>query len=105
MSQRHRVGLQHSDRSCPTERVVDEDAMFSFRFRIERASHVMPELRPIVLAEDNANDGEEVLDYLYQRNTNVGWPAKHPALILLDLKMPKVDGIEVLRTIKGDPVL
>ena len=43
-------------------------------------------------------DGEEALDFLF--NSHV---AKTPKLILLDLKMPKVDGIEVLRKIKSDP--
>jgi two-component system response regulator len=49
------------------------------------------------------NDGEEALDFLYCRGKYIGRPNRHPKLILLDLKMPKVDGIEVLRQIKGDP--
>jgi CheY-like chemotaxis protein len=49
-----------------------------------------------------ARDGAEALDYLYQRNKFAARPAGHPAVILLDLKMPKIDGIEVLRTIKAD---
>jgi CheY-like chemotaxis protein len=88
---------------------------------------VITEIRTILLAEDNANDveltlaalrahrianevvttrdGAETLDYLYKRNGYAGRASSNPALILLDLKMPKVDGIEVLRQVKGDPHL
>ncbi len=47
-------------------------------------------------------DGTEVLDYLYRRGEFAGRANGDPAVILLDLKMPKVDGLEVLRQIKGD---
>jgi CheY-like chemotaxis protein len=50
-------------------------------------------------------DGAEALDYLYRRGAFADRPHGHPAVVLLDLKMPKVDGIEVLRQIKGDPTL
>ncbi len=50
-------------------------------------------------------DGVEALDYLYQRGPFADRPPGLPAVMLLDLKMPKVDGLEVLRQIKGDPVL
>jgi len=88
---------------------------------------MIAELKHIVLAEDNANDveltltalrenrvinevvvvrdGEEALDYLYKRNRYADRPGGNPALVLLDLKMPKVDGIEVLRHVKADPAL
>jgi CheY-like chemotaxis protein len=81
----------------------------------------------ILLAEDNANDveltlaalrgnhvanevvvvrdGAEALDYLFRRQRFADRPADNPGLILLDLKMPKVDGIEVLRQVKSDPGL
>lgn len=84
-------------------------------------------VRTILLAEDNANDvaltltalrknnlandvvvvrdGAEALDYLYRRANFSDRPAAHPGLILLDLKMPKVDGIDVLRQIKSDGAL
>lgn len=85
---------------------------------------MIAELKRILLVEDNPNDieltlaafaehnlanevvvlrdGTEALDYLYGRgefrNRNNG----NPAFVLLDLKMPKVDGLEVLRQMKGD---
>ena len=50
-------------------------------------------------------DGEEALDYLYRRGPFAHRTDDQPGVILLDLKMPKVDGIEVLRQIKSDPKL
>ena len=47
-------------------------------------------------------DGEEALEYLFCRGQYAGRdPARPPKLVLLDIKMPKVDGIEVLRQVKG----
>lgn len=85
----------------------------------------MTELRTILLAEDNVNDveltlaalrqnrllndvvvvrdGAEALDFLYRRNQFSARPGGSPVVMLLDLKMPKVDGLEVLRQVKGDP--
>jgi CheY-like chemotaxis protein len=51
------------------------------------------------------NDGAEALDYMYRRGQFAGRTSAQPAVILLDLKMPKVGGLEVLRQIKGDPIL
>jgi CheY-like chemotaxis protein len=87
----------------------------------------MTELRPILLVEDSAKDvelvlgalkknkfanevvvardGAEALDYLHRRGRFEGLQAALPIVILLDLKMPKVDGLEVLRAVKGDPEL
>ncbi len=87
----------------------------------------MTELRTILLAEDNENDveltlaalrqnhianevvvvrdGAEAIDYLSRRNRHAERPHADPVLLLLDLKMPKVDGIEVLRHVKSDPKL
>ena len=50
-------------------------------------------------------DGADALDFLYRRGAFDGRPDGNPALVLLDLKMPKVDGLEVLRQIKGDDSL
>lgn len=83
------------------------------------------ETKPILIVEDNpddellllralkknnianpivvARDGVEALDYLLGRGQFEGRnPTDTPSLILLDLKLPKVDGFEVLRTIRGD---
>jgi CheY-like chemotaxis protein len=84
-------------------------------------------LKTILLAEDNqndvdltimalaeynlanniqvVNDGVEVLDYLRSKGRFEGRKPGYPAVIMLDLKMPRMDGIEVLRVIKADPDL
>ena len=54
----------------------------------------------------HVKDGQDALDYLYRRNDYTDpLSSPRPELILLDLRMPKVDGLEVLKTIKNDPVL
>ena len=84
----------------------------------------MADLRPILLVEDSpkdleltlaalekcqlaneivvARDGEEALDYLYARGCHADRPNGDPAVVLLDLKLPKIDGLEVLEQVKGD---
>jgi CheY-like chemotaxis protein len=52
-----------------------------------------------------ARDGQEALDYLYRRGQFSTRPNDNPAVILLDLKLPKVDGLEVLKQIKSDEQL
>lgn len=81
-------------------------------------------LRPVLLAEDNANDielilsafheaglaneivvtrdGHAAMDYLYRRGGYAGRTTAAPAVVLLDLKMPRMDGREVLRLIRED---
>jgi CheY-like chemotaxis protein len=49
-----------------------------------------------------ARDGKEALDYLYCRGDFNTRPNDNPAVMLLDLKLPKVDGLEVLQQIKSD---
>jgi CheY-like chemotaxis protein len=84
-------------------------------------------LKPILLVEDNpkdleltllalarsnlanevitVRDGAECLDYLFHRGAYAQRPNGHPAVVLLDLKLPKVDGLQVLEEIKKDPTL
>jgi DNA-binding response OmpR family regulator len=52
-----------------------------------------------------AGDGEEALDYLYRRGKFMARANGNPAVILLDLKLPKVDGLEVLQQIRSDEAL
>jgi len=50
-------------------------------------------------------DGEEALDYLYCRGSFKMRTSENPAVLLLDLKLPKIDGLEVLQQIKSDEKL
>ncbi len=52
-----------------------------------------------------ARDGAEALDYLHRRGRFEDRSGGNPLVVLLDLKMPKVDGLEVLRQMKTDPAL
>src|ERR1700754_5175983 len=52
-----------------------------------------------------ASDGEEALDYLYYRGKYQRRSGENPAVLLLDLKLPKIDGLEVLKTVKSDESL
>ncbi|TXN12163.1 response regulator [Methylobacterium sp. WL122] len=85
----------------------------------------MAGLKPILLVEDNPNDieltmaalessqlaneivicrdGAEALDWIYRRGPHEKRQKQDPAVVLLDLKLPKVDGLEVLAKVKGDP--
>ena len=47
-------------------------------------------------------DGQEALDYLYRREQFASRPEESPAVVLLDLKLPKVNGLEVLQQIRSD---
>lgn len=51
---------------------------------------------------DVVKDGAEAIDYLFRKGKFADRPDGHPVLVLLDIKMPKIDGIEVLRRIKAD---
>jgi len=55
---------------------------------------------------NHVKDGQAALDYLYQRDAySAPLSSPRPELILLDLRLPKVDGLEVLKIIKTDPAL
>lgn len=57
-------------------------------------------LNPLIVAED----GQEALDYLFGKGSYQGRdPSLVPALILLDLKLPKISGLDVLKRIRADP--
>ena len=85
----------------------------------------MADLRPILLVEDSphdleltlaalakcqlaneivvARDGAEALDWFERRGQFADQPPGDPAVVLLDLKLPKLDGLEVLKKVKQDP--
>jgi CheY-like chemotaxis protein len=87
----------------------------------------MTEIKRILLVEDNAKDveltltalahhhlanevivlrdGEQALQYLKQKGDFQSRPEGNPVVVLLDLKMPKVDGLEVLRQMRSEPKL
>ena len=52
-----------------------------------------------------ARDGQQAIDFLYSTGLHQAREPGNPILIMLDIKLPKVDGLEVLRRIKADPVL
>ncbi|MGH9445181.1 MAG: response regulator [Terriglobia bacterium] len=49
-----------------------------------------------------ARDGEEALDFLFCRGPHAGRDFSTPKVMLLDLKLPKIDGIEVLQAVRAD---
>ena len=59
--------------------------------------------KKLAYAIDVAEDGEEALDYLYKRNKFAIRENGNPCVILLDIKLPGMDGIEVLKHIRTDP--
>ncbi|CAN7368869.1 response regulator [Pseudoxanthomonas sp. LjRoot143] len=87
----------------------------------------MSDIRTILLAEDSladaemaidalreanlanpivhVEDGVEALDYLFRRGAHADRPEGMPSVLLLDIKMPRMDGLEVLKHIRGDDKL
>jgi CheY-like chemotaxis protein len=74
---------------------------------VRDAELILGALEPHQLASEVAHvrDGAEALDYLHRRGAYASRSDTQPILMLLDLKLPKVDGLEVLRQIKGDAAL
>ena len=68
---------------------------------VRRALAVNKFANQVVVVED----GEEALDYLYRRGKFHARRPGNPLVVLLDLKMPRIGGLEVLRTLKSDAVL
>lgn len=60
-------------------------------------------MKGMTLEIDTVTDGRQALDYLYGRNEYAG--RRRPDLVILDIKMPKVDGLDVLKELKSDPTL
>jgi len=56
----------------------------------------------LVNGVDVARDGEEALDYLYRRGNFKTRDSSNPSVVILDLKLPKVSGLDVLRQMKAD---
>lgn len=82
------------------------------RILLVEDSHHDAELTLSALAENHlanevvvVRDGEEALDYLYRRGVFKLRMEDNPAVVLLDLKLPKVDGLEVLAQLKSDSTL
>jgi two-component system, response regulator len=68
---------------------------------LELTLHALNEAR-ITNPIQVARDGEEALDYIFSRGAHSARENTRPRVILLDLKLPKVDGLQVLRQIKAD---
>ena len=68
---------------------------------IELTLHALADYH-LANAVDIARDGAEALDYLYRRGKFALRPPGNPALLVLDNKMPRIDGLEVLQQIKSD---
>ena len=76
--------------------VEDSDADIELTLSALAENHLMNE---VVVA----HDGEEALDYLYRRGEYKLRAEGLPAVVLLDLKLPRLDGLQVLQTIRADP--
>lgn len=80
--------------------LLAEDSMRDAELAIEALSE-----NHVANLVDHVRDGAEALDYLLCRGAYANRTSGNPGVVLLDLKMPKVDGLEVLREVKGNPRL
>jgi CheY-like chemotaxis protein len=82
---------------APVEILLAEDseADAEMTIRALQSNHLANRLARV-------RDGAEALDYIFRRGAYATRPAGLPKLLLLDIKMPKVDGIEVLREVKAN---
>ncbi|EDY19069.1 response regulator receiver protein [Chthoniobacter flavus Ellin428] len=83
----------------PTILITDDDDGHAFLIEdnLRRSGVNAPFLR--------FSDGQEILDFLFSRTQEPSFEPDQPYLLLLDIRMPKVDGVTVLRQIKADPKL
>jgi two-component system response regulator len=82
---------------CAILLVEDNDDEAELTVRAFRQAKIV---NPII----RARDGVEALDYLFARDSHAGRDASQlPAVVLLDLRLPRVDGIDVLKAIRADP--
>ena len=75
--------------------VEDNDDDVALTLRAFKRSHLM---NPVVVVRD----GVEALDFLFARGTHEGRGAAPPTLVILDLKLPKLDGLGVLKAMRAD---
>jgi two-component system, response regulator len=80
---------------CEILLVEDIDADAELTLRALRERHVSNDVIRV-------KDGEEALDFVFRRGAHAARDNKNPPLVLLDLNLPKVNGIEVLRAIRAD---
>lgn len=76
--------------------VEDNDDDVALTLRAFKRSHLM---NPVVVVRD----GVEALDFLFARGAYEGSRATPPTLVILDLKLPKLDGLGVLKAMRADP--
>ena len=85
------------ERSAADILLVEDNA-----YEVELTLHAFSKHYPELFIEV-VRDGEEALDYLFCRGKFASRPPTYPHLVLLDLKLPKVDGLEVLSQLKAEP--
>jgi len=91
--------MVNSMSDLPTILITDDDDGHAFLIEdnLRRAGVNAPFLR--------FSDGQEILDFLTGKTTEPRFERHRPYLLMLDIRMPKVDGVAVLKHIKADPEL